>query len=153
MVDVPVGLVDLAPTLSALLDLPAIGEGTDLGPLFGPEAPAKRYTMRRIFFETYPGARKGIWKLFSPKLSVIPNLAGFREGSLKFVYDAKSRESLVFDLSKDHGETHNLMAHYPTYEESGVELVQWIQISSRANGESTASDEDLDKLRSLGYVD
>ncbi len=153
VVDVPVGLVDVAPTVSALLDLPTIGEGTDLTPLLGPEEPAKRYTMRRIFFETYPGARKGIWKLFSPKLSVIPSLAGFREGPLKFVYDAKARESRVFDLSKDRGETQNLIAQYPAYDDSGVHLVQWIQISSRGNGESEASEEDLEKLRSLGYLD
>jgi arylsulfatase A-like enzyme len=152
-VDTPVGLVDLAPTLTQLMDLPPLGEGADLAPLLGSGDPGKRYTMRRIFFETYPGARKKFWKLFSPPLKVIPSLAGFREGSLKFIYNTAKKRSQVFDLSADGGELHDLMARFPAYEGSGIQLVEWIEDSSRANGESAASDEDLERLRSLGYVD
>jgi choline-sulfatase len=152
-VDAPVGLVDVAPTLMQLMDLPTMGEGENLVPTFGEGELAKRYTMRRIFFETYPGARKGIWKLFSPPVSVIPSLAGFREGPLKFVYDTSEKQSRVFNVGSDPGELLDLMAEYPTYSSSAMQLVGWIENSSVATGESGASEEDLEKLRSLGYVD
>jgi arylsulfatase A-like enzyme len=152
-VDVPAGLVDVAPTLMQLMDLPALGEGIDLAPTFGEGEPAKLYSMRRIFFETYPGARKGIWKIFSPAVSVTPSLAGFREGPLKFVYSTREKQSRVFNISDDPGEIRDLMADYPGYESSGMQLVGWIEGSSVATGESTASSDDVEKLRSLGYVD
>ena len=98
-------------------------------------------------------SRKKFWKIFSPPLKVVPSLAGFREGSLKFVYDTAKKQSQVFDLSADRGELNDLMARYPAYAGSGVQLVEWIEVSSRANGESAATDEDMDRLRSLGYLD
>ena len=152
-VDVPVGTLDVAPTLLKMLDLPTLGEGMDLGPLMGPGEAPTHYAKRRIFFETYPGARKRFWRISSPRVSVIPTLAGFREGSLKFIYDTGDEEGRVYDLASDRGETRDLMARYSTYQDSGLQLVQWIEASSKANGESTASNEDLERLRSLGYVD
>jgi arylsulfatase A-like enzyme len=152
-VDVPVGMLDVAPTVLRMLDLPTLGEGMDLGPLMGPGEPPKHYSKRRIFFETYPGARKKFWRIFSPRVSVIPTLAGFREGSLKFIYDTGDEQGRVYDLASDRGETRDLMAHYATYQDSGMQLVQWIEDSSRVKGESAADDEDIERLRSLGYVD
>lgn len=152
-VDVPVGLVDVAPTLMQLMDLPTLGEGFDLAPTFGDGELAKRYTMRRIFFETYPGARKKFWKFFSPPMSVIPSVAGFREGPLKFVYNTREKHSRIYDITDDPGEIRDLMADYPGYRSSGMQLVGWIQDSSVATGESSMSSGDLEKLRSLGYVD
>jgi len=152
-VDVPVGLVDVAPTLMRLMDLPGLGEGADLAPAFGKEELPKLYTMRRIFFETYPGARKKFWKFFSPPVSVIPSVAGFREGPLKFIYDTREKHSQVFHVGNDPGEGHDLMAKYPGYQSSGMQLVGWIEDSSVATGESSASSGDLEKLQSLGYID
>ena len=152
-VDVPVGLVDVAPTLMQLMDLPTLGEGMNLVPTFGEGELPKLYTMRRIFFETYPGARKKFWKIFSPPMDFIPSLAGFREGPLKFVYNTREKQSQVYDIASDPGEVRDLMADYPIYQSSGMQLVGWIEDSSVASGESTANSTDREKLRSLGYVD
>jgi choline-sulfatase len=155
VVDTPVGLIDLTPTILGLMDLTLLPfpDGLDLTPLTGNEPPPREYANRKIYFETYPGARKKAWSIFSPPVTYTPIRAGFREGNLKFVYDVKEKTSALYDLARQDGETFNLIEEHPTYQFRGDELVLWIETSARAPVDDQPPDpEDLERLRALGYL-
>jgi arylsulfatase A-like enzyme len=152
-IDTPVALIDLVPTLLSLLHLPALGtsSGVDLSPLLLGSDETVRFADRRIHFETYPGARKRFWKIFSKKVSLIPTLVGFRQGNLKLVYDTKRGLTRIHDLSEA-GERENLLEQYSWLRSSGADLIQRIQAAAAIGDLEPPGDDDLERLRSLGYV-
>ncbi len=155
----PVALLDLTPTILALMGLPApeYASGLDLSPLLvrgesrrtAPDAPG--FAERRIHFETYPGARKKFWRLFSRRVSFIPTLIGYREGSLKFVHDTRTGASFLHDLAGA-GERENLIALNPDIRPSGADLVLWVESTANFTSYDMADHDDLERLRSLGYA-
>ncbi|MFQ5876465.1 MAG: sulfatase [Acidobacteriota bacterium] len=149
----PAAHLDLAPTILALLELPPLDriDGIDLTPAIRGCAADRPKPERRIGFETYPGARKKFWRIFSVPVSMTPTLIGYRAGDLKFVYDVRRGLAQLFDLASA-GEDVNLIQKYPALRGLGPELVRAIVSSSSSPGVETLDPEDAERLRSLGYV-
>jgi arylsulfatase A-like enzyme len=152
VVRTPVALLDLTPTLLSLLDLPRMTQssGIDLRPLLA-GVDEELYADRQIRFAAYPGARKPFWRIFSPKVSSMPTLVGYRQGDLKVIHDPKSDHTTVFDLAAEGGEHEDLFDHYPGLRASGDRLERWIESTATNIAEPQLDDEDAKRLRSLGY--
>ena len=103
------GLVDVAPTIMDLMDLPtpAAWEGRSL---FSEDRNPRVY-----FFAP--------WSDF---------LFGYRDGNLKIIFDAMRNEYEIYDLSKDPNETSNLVDRFPGVREEAVHrLAAWVQFQDR----------------------
>ena len=154
-VDAPVGLIDVAPTILSLLDLPLpeFTTGIDLSLMLrgDQDEPTAGFAGRRVYFETYPGARKRFWRIFSPRVTRTPILIGYRQGSLKYVYDTRRKTASVHDLAGA-GEGENLIARHPDLSPSGDDLLRWVHSTAQFSIYDMADREDLERLRSLGYV-
>ena len=154
-VNAPVGLIDLAPTILSLLDLPlpAFTSGIDLSHLLtgDRDEPPGGLDDRRIYFATYPGARKRFWRIFSPRVTRTPILIGYRQGSLKYVYDTRRKTAFVHDLAGE-GENVNLIGRQAELNPSGDDLLRWVDATARSSTYDMADREDLERLRSLGYI-
>lgn len=136
----PVSLVDVFPTLCALLGVspPAGVEGRDLGPA--------------IAGKPAPGAAPYAESLLPSLQFRFSELTMLRRGPLKYV-DAPQPE--LFDLSRDPDETTNLLGSRPEEAEIAAALAERLRsadpgASSRAAGGLDPESEA--KLRSLGYV-
>ncbi|MCZ6695564.1 MAG: sulfatase [Acidobacteria bacterium] len=154
-VDSPVGLIDLMPTILSLLDLPLpeFTTGIDLSRMLTGDRgePTDGLAGRRVYFETYQGARKRFWRIFSPRVKRTPILIGYRQGSLKYVYDTRRKTASVHDLAGV-GEGENLIARYPDLSPSGDDLLRWVHATAQFSTYEMADREDLERLRSLGYI-
>ena len=134
----PVSLVDLVPTLLALLDLPAPEEidGIDLRALVeGTVTPG-----RQLYAESY-------LSLLEYRFSA---LAMIREGGSKYI---AAPEPELFDLVEDPGETHNLHGQRPDEERLARDLAALAARAGSGAGSFSGIDaETAARLRSLGYV-
>lgn len=138
-IDREVCSVDVAPTVLSLLGFPKLEkcDGIDLT-----QPPSKE--PRTIFLDTLEGfCQYG----FSPLMAVM-------EGSLKYIYGPSPE---LYDLSTDSLEKHNLIAERPEVvtrlegllkREHGDDLVT----ASRVQPTEQLDQEDIDLLKSLGYV-
>jgi arylsulfatase A-like enzyme len=100
-IDVPVGLIDLAPTISAMLgvrDVPASFEGFDLGPALRAEA----FSRPPVLSET--------WRLPVRGRHRNPHLLTVIDGDSKVVIDLRTSTLAFFDLERDPDERTNLTA-------------------------------------------
>jgi arylsulfatase A-like enzyme len=140
VVDDPVGLIDLYPTVAELLRLPppAAATGRSLVPLIE----GRSLPERPIVAETYrPEA-------YTDKRAVIS--AGF-----KYIHSVGDREwEELYDLRADPGETTDLAADRPALVEEFREVLKRrLEMSIRgttANAELT--EKEKEQLRALGYV-
>jgi len=137
-VSTPVSLVDLVPTLLAVLGLPAPEnvDGIDLRPL----VEGSRLPDRRLYAESY-------LPLLEYRFSA---LAMIRDGSLKYI---AAPEPELFDLDEDPDESRNLHGERHDEERLARELSE-LAGRSGADG-ATVSGIDAEaaaRLRSLGYV-
>lgn len=99
------GLIDLAPTILHLLNLPipSLWQGQSL------LQPQRR---GRVYF-------------FAPWST---SLFGFREGTRKLIYDATHQRYAVYDLGKDPTETTNQARQWPEFVSQGHQrLAAWVQ--------------------------
>jgi len=143
VVDEPVSLVDLAPTI---LDFTGVEgppmEGVSLRPVIVEGDPAPR---RELYFETLAGSLVYGW---SP-------LEGLRRGPWKYV---RSSSPELFDLGEDPDETQNLENVYgDVVSELGAALDErmtvWQATASSAETATTPVDPaSLELLASLGYL-
>ena len=102
--DVIGGISDVAPTILDLLDIPAPKTWQGLS-LFSQE----RYN-GVLFFAP--------WKGFQ---------IGFREGTKKYIYNAHSEQSWLFDLANDPNEQHNLAGEFPAeMERAKLIMAEWV---------------------------
>lgn len=153
-VDAPASLLDVAPTLFGLLDLPVFPDfrGLDWAPILRGERPAD---MQRV---TLHQAHKGA-------VQRAGNASARRQGLLevgrvaagkKEIYRVKNDHHWLFDLNEDAAELHSQV---PLSSQPTEELSSWLD-DVRAGLE--ASDdlpppsldaENIEKLKALGYID
>jgi arylsulfatase A-like enzyme len=152
LVEEPVGLIDLAPTLVELAGLPPVPthEGVSLVPLLAGEPGARG--PETIFMESgyhdplaQRTVRRGQWKL-------IHVLAEEDRAAMT------GSEWELYDLASDPGETRNLASARPRLvAELGGVLEEWLATTSPAASVAPEvdmeklSDRDQEMLRSLGY--
>jgi arylsulfatase A-like enzyme len=156
-----VGLADVSPTLLGLagLDPRVDGDGTNLTPWMRAggrqELPARRWIHladHRLVREENPRrpvpGREGRWW-------------AIREGDLKLIRIPLGQgryETELYDLSEDPGELRDLSAERPALERRLAERLEARRAVLMEAFEATVapapeSDEDLEMLRSLGYVE
>jgi len=148
--DEPVALLDLAPTLGELLELPAPDagfEGRSLAPaLLGRETlrPAPVFLYRRHF----SGERRGDQFVKGEKL-------GVREGRFKYIDGPEEGTRELFDLEADPGERRNLVAEQPETAAALGALVEGWRAgrSGPANQPLQISPEERRRLEALGYTE
>lgn len=133
-VDLPVSLVDVAPTVLSLLGLsPLEADGVSLRPALT----GGTIATRPLYAESFAPLLDFGW---SPLRSV-------REGSWKYI-DAPKPE--LYDVEQDPGESVNLESRHP---EQASGLLARVQTYGGVEPAVTATDrEAAERLRSLGYV-
>ncbi len=141
VVDDPVGLVDVFPTLSDLL-----GTG-------GPEASSGASLVPLMRGEQHP-ARPFIAATYRPEAGW--DMRAILVDGFKYIHswrDEKHREEL-FDLADDPGELKNLAKAQPGMMETlRAELARRLaEIAEQSPVEAELSDEDRDNLQALGYI-
>lgn len=147
IVDTPVGLEDLLPTVLDLIGAPSAGESLDgrsLVPLLRDAADA---AVRPL--------------LSQDKLT--RSVFGLRQGNWKLVSDLHSGDRKLFDLRADPGELHNLASGAPTVLDELSSALRATLARSRAVArkvgaqrapwEEVLTREEVERLRSLGYID
>lgn len=152
-------LADVAPTVLGLsgLPIPPLVEGRDLSPFLRGEA------------ESSPGdpiaVHVGDWRHIHPENPRHPvegregRWTALREGDLKLIRVPMSEEGFdeeLYDLADDPGETRNLVDERPDdvarlRERLGAELADFEPLV--VQDAEAPDEEELDALRSLGYVD
>lgn len=136
-------LVDIYPTVLAAVGAPARGDvtGFDLGPTWkAPDAKA----VRKVAFATGVKSK--------------PQFHSVRDAQHKLVQHLYSPEGILFDLSKDPHEQHNIWRRQPTTAfELSDELDRHLAASARHAGVGRAAAEIPpsveERLRALGYLE
>jgi arylsulfatase A-like enzyme len=144
----PVSLVDLVPTLLAILGLPASGpfDGIDLSPSWAD--PVRPLPGRLLFGEADHG------NLVDGQ-PVVDSRRMARLGSAKLVSDRVARREELYDLALDPAERHDLSAQeLERTAQLSAALARHLasQMPSQDN-RTGLSEADLELLRSLGYVE
>ncbi len=143
----PVGLIDIAPTVLALLDLEPMPTGTG-SPSQALRADGDVAQDRPLFFQRRPydtPEHRG-WDVSDP-------MFGIRRGRWKYIETDGTPE--LFDLSADPGETRNVREQHPaTADALGAELRAWRErVDGHPHVPQQISPEDKARLRALGYVE
>ncbi|MBW2316148.1 MAG: sulfatase [Deltaproteobacteria bacterium] len=139
-VAVPVGLVDVAPTVRALAGLPS-GEASgarDLSRDWGSPAPARPlFAERRTLLTPVAG---------------LPELDAVIEGDLKLIrrLDTRAADEL-YDLGTDPGETRNLASERPEARRRLGALLERDTPGLEPGAAAPLDEETREQLRSLGY--
>ncbi|MBT3222272.1 MAG: sulfatase, partial [Proteobacteria bacterium] len=134
-VSTPVALIDILPTILATvgMDTPRKVEGRNLRGDLSAE--------RVLFSETNKGAQ----------LSVAIR------GCHKLIVDHEGKPAELYDLSKDNDETNNIALQYPKLvAELSRKIRRWSKKNSETKKSGTKvnlSDEEVQQLEALGYVD
>ncbi len=146
-------LLDIAPTILSILKIPVPRHMEGLTLL-------KKNENRIIFFETYKGALL-IKKNNKFKTKVFPILYGILQGSKKIICNRKSKNIEMYNLKKDWFELHDLHEEdkihfknlYTLLMKHMAGVINFI-IKTRKyySQSSTLTQEDIDKLKSLGYI-
>ncbi len=139
----PVSLIDIMPTLLPLLGLSDEEnvDGYDLRALWDVDAGAE-FPARTIFSEAdqtneKPGIRRSA-----------------RRGRYKLHYDLHKRETKLFDLERDSGETENIATTTPHIHDSlFADLKRFMMEPEATTRERGLTDEEIEELRQLGYVE
>lgn len=160
----PVSLVDVTPTVLSLMGLGAdlTHDGRDLSRLARGTAPG--WPSRRTWFVSYAGVRRGPMKIFSRRGSRQPLKAGYREGPWRVVWDLKRDTVTLEPLGPVAGPVAGIRVRAggaaesppvpPDAERAREEIDRWLRTGARLHegGAPEVSEDDLDRLRSLGYV-
>ena len=155
IIDSPVGLIDIAPTIYQYMGLKT-PDGSEGKPL--DISPHASITTRPIFSETFKTALLGdrIEKI------VVPIIA-FRSiisGNSKLIYDEKKDLEQIYDLSEDPDERSNLAGQHGTQNKRLKALLsEWIDyVEAKQKRGPTQSEKELftpeqrKQLESLGYL-
>jgi arylsulfatase A-like enzyme/Flp pilus assembly protein TadD len=141
VIDDPVGLTDVMPTLLELCGLERGKElhGQSLVPYLRPKA--KSLPRRPFYMETLYGAEENGW---AP-------LTGVVEGGRKFIFLPRSE---LYDLKADAAETKNLFGEQPAVARHMKDILT-SYIASHTEAQSAKRDmtaDDVSQLQSLGYL-
>jgi arylsulfatase A-like enzyme len=169
VVESPVALHDLAPTLLGVLGLPPLegpGVGTNLAPLWA--SPPRALPERALFFQRRAFERDGRidpiplrelgGAVFGGPIEVRGQKFGVRSGSWKYSEArAEPVASELYDLASDPGETRNVVAEHPELAARLSERIgRWRAEHRHARPpapQRTVSPEEEAMLRALGYVE
>ncbi len=151
-------IVDIMPTVLDLAGIPLDLEkwkGDSLTPCLYLNPENQTLPERKIFFETYPGALKFVPRKLKKMVNEYPSRAGFILGDLKHILNVSSSELEIFFLDEDPRE---LLNHSQDMENSdGIKAIieNWFTAQGAANESlaSELSEEDIQKLRQLGYIE
>jgi arylsulfatase A-like enzyme len=138
VVEAPVGLVDVAPTLLAAVGAPPLpgADGRDLAPLFDGGSPPER----ALYVETLATWLDYGW---SP-------LVGLRTEGVKYI---RAPRPELYDLRADPDELHNIAQASPgLVERLDAELERRLERGVRASETLSLDASDRARLESLGYV-
>jgi len=166
-VRMPVEILDIAPTLLALLGIefdPASVSGRDLGPTL--RGRASEGVERAIFFERARYEQDGrlepipLYEMgrvrFGSSLRVHGEKFGVRLGRWKYLEALEEkRPRELYDLAEDPGERLNLVSAHPEEADRlALILAEWRrEVQSDAEGSPTPlSEKDRDALEALGYL-
>ena len=151
----PAVITDIAPTVVGLLgfDVPDFFQGLDWAPVLAGEVPSP---MDRVtLYEAHKGAVRpyeGKEQLRQKGLQVVGRLVGMK----KELYRLKGKRRMEFDLHQDAGELENLVA---ADSEISAPLKEWLVRVQKGLALSddlpppSLSEEDMEALRALGYLD
>jgi len=143
VVDTPVGLIDLVPTCLRELGLPAPQDldGIALQPLWSDGA----FPARRLYFEAdLDGSMAG---------SMIKGQdRGIRDERFKLHYNARTKEVELYDLRLDPEERTDVKTDHPGLVRELMEDLQGFLEAGRDVPARAMSEEDLERLRELGYA-
>jgi arylsulfatase A-like enzyme len=144
-----VALIDITPTLLALLDLAPgdlIAEGIDLSPAALERGPVP--ADRPLYFQ-----RRPYGKAARTRHETELPMFGIRRGTWKYIEAGPLAQ--LFELGADPGETNNLKDQRRDRATSmALELKRWRdQSADQSVPPQTISDKDRARLRALGYVD
>ena len=157
----PVSLVDLAPTILALAGAETASEmaGLDLSPLLqdvsqgssGSEAVVRALSDRYLYAEAAGGLTYDL-----SMRGVFPVHRSVRKGAHKLVWESKQETYSLYDLAADPAESVDVRAQKPQIAE---ELMAEMQrrytdetIEPAPENRVDLSDEDIERLRALGYM-
>ena len=156
-VEEPVQLLDVMPTLLDLsgLEHPAGIQGQSLVPLLRPASGGRAWSRRPVILEKQPMGDEE-----HPEAS---ELYGVIDGSWKLIHNkvrpADRPEFELYDIAKDRLDTTNVASEHPDVVERLAKVLNgWhtmaaaARLKPDAETTSTLSAEELQRLRSLGYV-
>ncbi len=153
-VDAPASLMDLAPTVFGLLDLPVAPafRGFDWAPVLRGEQPAD---MQRVtLHQAHKGAVQRAGNAAARRQGLLE--VGRLEAGKKEIFRVKNDHRWFFDLAEDRRE---MSSQVPLKSEPSSELEAWL-VEVRAGLEAsdelpppTLDEENMEKLKALGYID
>jgi len=149
-----VNTLDVVPTLLALADLPPLPgdlvQGRDLSAFLRRGEPLPPH---RVYFETFQGTIKRFTKLVFGRLPKAPMLMGYEEDGLKHIYSPDHAKLEIYDLRDDPGEKADLAPSSPP-PALVSHLAGWYRSSWHAAPvRARLSREEIEQMRSLGYID
>ncbi len=144
----PVRMIDVAPTLLKLAGLPPLPQALGYD-ILNDEVPADRPRV----FETYGGAVPGVPGAKTMMASRPPMRQGVIRDGWKLVVGGPEPE--LFNLTEDPAELKNLYAEEPERADAlRAQILAWDESVQKGTAEAAdLSQEDVDALKSLGYVE
>ncbi len=155
-----VSLMDIPPTISSALNMPRFPKMEGL-PLFK-ENENNSLLERELLLETYGGKVRFRRKGKKHQMKIKPIKYATLKGSRKVIYNVKAKTFETYDLSKDFFETENIflrlaMSGKEIKErllEKVVVITEYIKLSRKHRlHDPTISKEDMEKLKSMGYLE
>ncbi|MEW6443341.1 MAG: sulfatase [bacterium] len=109
---------------------------------------------RRLYFETFKGTLRRFTPIFAKDAPDHPLFMGYYENNMKYILGSSSgREVEIYDLKSDPGETRNMRSRSGA-SFSPAELLSWFQQGRSPHAVKVdLSPDDVETLRSLGYID
>jgi len=148
----PVTTLDVLPTLLGLLSEHLEGLPLEGRNLSGYLAQGQPLPEERLYFETFKGTLRSLTKVLAPEVPPLPSLLGYLQGNLKFILGNEGNSLEIYDLSSDTIESENLAAK-GAHPLSPSEILSWYeQGRSRQPVSVEMAPEDLEGLKSLGYI-
>lgn len=161
----PVSLIDLTPTVLGMVgvDPPVELEGRDLAPLWweaASESPESLAARPSVQFENrflYGEASGGVTYEMMLGEGIFPVYRSIRQGRYKLIHESKRDVWQLFDLSSDPLEQRDVSAEHPEIARMlGEQLMRRSEepgdVSGGSENRVELDDEDIERLRALGYV-
>ncbi len=155
-------MLDVMPTVFDALGFSHFPKQLEGVPLFDDE---RKGTKRKILLQTYGGTvilKRGSYKYH---LKVKPTRYGILDGNTKLIYNLKNKTYEAYNLADDRFETKNVyvvdpgqLPELPALKSAVLEktsrVTEFIKMNRKRHlNDTSLSKEDMEKLKSLGYID